>query len=169
MAMHEIFSQQAWSSCWMTLVLLATCTGCGSKGVVPIQPKFLLDGKPLKDASISFVRSGQEQGRASFGVTDENGVAQLTTYEPLDGVLPGNYSVVVIKAPENPMTFDVEKADTKDVDVLIRMSSMADANQPRRKRVRTVIPERYSDPGTTPLNCEVNDGSQELTFELTSK
>ena len=168
MAHPSAFAETTQRNYWIWLLILVGIVGCNSKGVVPIQPRFLLDGEPLKDASVSFIRTGSEQGRASFGVTDDDGVATLTTYEPLDGVLPGSYSVVVIKAPENPMTFDVEKADTSDVNVLIRMSSMGDASRPRRRRVRTVIPVRYSDPGTTPLKCEVTDGSEEFKFELTS-
>lgn len=142
--------------------------GCGSRGVVPIQPQFLLDGKPLQEASVSFIRTGVEEGRPAFGITDSNGVATLTTYEPLDGVLPGNYAVVVIKAPENAMTYTAEDADTSNIKDLVRMSTMGDAKPSRVKRVRSTIPEIYSDPGTTPLKCQVTPDVIEYQFELAS-
>lgn len=148
--------------------LLPLTLGCGSKGTIPIEPRFIFDGKPLKQASITFVRDGAEKGRASFGLTDEQGVAQLTTFSPLDGVLPGTYRVVVVKAPENAMTFTEEEPDLSDPNTMARMSSMSHLQQAptRGKRVRTTIPEVYSDPGTTPLQCEVSHDQAIYEFVL---
>ncbi|MEQ8209456.1 MAG: hypothetical protein RH917_06450 [Lacipirellulaceae bacterium] len=134
-----------------------------------IAPKFTVDGQPLKEASISFIRSDSEGGRAAFGVTDENGIAKLTTFEPFDGVLPGKYRVVVIKAPENPNTFDVENVDLNDPkDLALLSTGGAMPPKQRLKRRRTLLPEVYADPGTTPLNCEVSGASEDLTFEVDS-
>ena len=160
----------------LVLWALAGALGCGGKGTVPFEPVFLLDGAPLADASVSFVRFAGENGRAAFGVTDATGKASLTTFEPNDGVPPGAYQVVVIKAPDNPMSYEVANHDLSDRDALIQLSTMKAAGDamggPARRgsprRIRSVIPERYSDPGTTPLSCEVSAGTRELTFELTS-
>lgn len=145
------------------------CIGCGGQGVVPIETKFSLDGEPLKDASVTFIRSGSEQGRASFGMTDEDGIAKLTTYEPLDGVLPGNYVVVVVKSPEDAMTFEEVEIDPNDIQSLVKLSATP-SGSPRRqqRRVRTVIPRIYGNLSTTPLKCEVTNDSTEFEFELSS-
>lgn len=156
---------------WQIYGLLLIVLGCDSKGTVPIEPSFIFDGKPLQQASITFIRQSTKEGRASFGLTDDQGVAQLTTFKPLDGVLPGTYRVVVVKAPENAMTFTEEEPDLSDPKTLARMSSMSHLQQaPKRgKRVRTTIPEVYSDPGTTPLKCEVSHDQLKYEFVLSSE
>lgn len=151
--------------------LLALCVGCGGDGPIDVQPRFTVDGQPLKSASITFVRpAGEEGGRAAFGVTDENGVAKMTTFDPYDGILPGKYSVVVIKAPENAHTYQDVEIDAADPEALLKSSSMASMRQiSRRRRVRTLLPEAYSDPGTTPLACDVDSNTEELTFDVKSR
>lgn len=150
--------------------VLAMCLGCGGKGMVDVHPKFTVDGQPLPDASITFVRQSDEGGRASFGVTDSNGVAQMTTFEPYDGVLPGTYSVVVIKAPENAYTFEEEAVDPTDPSLLLQGSAMREMRQTtRQKRVRSLLPEEYTDPGTTPLECTIDSSTKDLVFDIKTK
>lgn len=154
----------------LIIVSILSICGCGGNDVVQVEPRFTVDGKPLAEASITFVRSGEaEGGRAAFGITDEQGVAKLTTYEPYDGVPPGKYAVVVIKAPENPQTFEEEVIDPADTDALLRSSVMSDQRATRRRRVRTVLPEEYSDPGTTPLACAVDPSTADLVFDIETK
>ncbi|MAT69427.1 MAG: hypothetical protein CMJ58_07860 [Planctomycetaceae bacterium] len=171
--MHQSFADTRLRQLMRALVAaLATVAvaGCGGKGVVPIEPRFSLDGQPLDGASVSFIRSNGEKGRASFGITDANGIAKMTTFEPNDGVLPGSYSVVVIKAPDNAMTYEVEEVDPNDVDALMKLSSSQGAvPQQRRKRVRTTIPEIYAQPSTTPLTCKVDSDSEAFEFTLSSR
>ena len=142
--------------------------GCGGKGVVPVETQILLDGKPLAQASVTLIRTGGEEGRAAVGITEESGIAKLTTFEPFDGALPGSYAVVVIKPPENPHTY--QDVDVDNVDSMIEQSSMyAARKQQKRYRVRTVIPKIYGSVQSTPLKCTVAAGSQEFKFDLTSK
>ena len=150
------------------LVTLAASVGCGGKGVVPVEAKVLLDGQPLNEASVTFIRASGEKGRAAFGITDSSGIVKLTTYEPLDGALPGNYTVVIIKAPENAHTYETVE-DTDDVTKMIERSSMSGyAPKQRQQRVRTVIPKIYSKVNSTPLTCQVTNGGEQFTFELKS-
>lgn len=146
----------------------AAVCGCGGSGVVPIEAQFLVDGEPLQQASVSFVRQDAEGGRAAFGVTRDDGKATLTTYKPNDGVLPGEYRVTVIKAPANPRTYvEVPADEAQSAEQLLSASSGRDARAaPRRKRVRSVLPEVYTDPGSTPLSCTVTRGDREFTFEV---
>lgn len=150
------------------VLVVALACGCGGSGVVPIEAQFLVDGEPLPRASVSFVRQDGQGGRAAFGVTGDDGKASLTTYKPNDGVLPGEYRVTVIQAPADPRTFaEVPTGDAQDAAQLLGASSGRNARAaPRRKRVRSLLPEVYTDPGSTPLSCTVSRGDRELTFEV---
>jgi hypothetical protein len=150
--------------------MLLGAIGCGAEGPIPISPTFLYDGKPLAEASISFVRTEGEQGRASFGITDSKGVVSLTTFAPGDGVMAGKYRVVVLKAPSNPYTYQADDQDLTDPKAIARLSAMGGGNaRSGPKRVISTIPEVYADPGTTPLTCTVTNAAEELKFELSSK
>ncbi|WP_425400329.1 carboxypeptidase-like regulatory domain-containing protein [Aeoliella sp.] len=155
-------------ACAVALAILPL-VGCGEPRVVNINPQFTIDGQPLQEASVTFVRSDESGGRAAFGVTDEKGVAKLTTYSPNDGVPPGKYNVVVIKAPENAHTYEAVQVDADSPEEVLRKSSMNLKQEARMKRVRSVLPEQYSDPGTTPLTCTVTGSSEDPAFELVSK
>lgn len=154
------------------LLLIPICIGCGGVNPVPIKPRVMLDGQPLSNASISFFREGAEEGRAGFGRTNSEGVATLTTFKPGDGVLPGSYRVVVTKSPENPNTFVVDESSTEqpDAQAMLKLSSMAAQGnpRPRRRRVRSVLPEIYSDPGTTPLRSTIDSSTRSFDIEVTS-
>ncbi len=158
---------------WLGLACLFGIVGCGGNGVVSISPTFTMDGAPLAEASVTFVRTDGEQGRASFGVTDSQGVAQLTTYEPFDGVMPGSYKVVVIKAPKGPAVMEqFTEPEPGDTEALIRMSAMSGMiaqPQARARFKRTLLPEVYSDPGTTPLSCTITSAGDSPAFEIDSK
>lgn len=149
---------------------LAACVGCGSDGPVAIAPRFTIDGQPLVEASISFFRTDGESGRASFGATDEQGVARLTTFKPLDGVLPGSYSVVVVKAPEYPVAYSYYSSGAQAAPSTPE-AKPAVAPPQRGKIIHSTLPDAYGDPGRTPLKCTVTPDSadSEITFELTSK
>jgi hypothetical protein len=164
---RRVLAKQGLQGCWLLTLALV---GCGKTGPIAINPTFLYDDKPLTEASISFVRSEKEQGRPAYGVTDVQGKATLTTYQPDDGVLPGTYRVVVIKPPENPMTFVEDNSNLTDPNAYGKiMASAAAANKRRTRRVVSIIPEVYADPGTTPLTCTVSADELEPKFELSSK
>lgn len=144
--------------------------GCGEPRTVPISPRFLVDGQPLASASVTFIRQGAEGGRAAFGVTDAEGKASLTTFKPHDGVAPGDYRVVVVQPPDDPHTYAAADAASDTPEAVVKQSAMAGKRLARRaKRVRTLLPEIYADPGTTPLMCSVSGSSDDLVFEIDSR
>lgn len=155
---------------WLVASLSAIAlVGCGQPKVIDIEPRFTSDGQPLADASIMFVRSDDEGGRAAFGVTNAEGVAQMTSYAPNDGICPGEYSVVVIKAPDNAHTYEEVEVDASSPEDVLRKSAMNLRPETRSKRVRTLLPEEYSDPGTTPLECTIDSSTEELVFDIPTK
>lgn len=155
-------------ACALALTVVSI-VGCGEPRVVNISPRFTIDGQPLQEASVTFIRIDGDGGRAAFGVTDDEGVALLTTYSPNDGVPPGEYRVVVIKAPANAHTYEEVEVDASSPEEVLRKSSMNLNQGTRLKRVRSLLPEHYSDPGTTPLTCTVTASSENPEFELDSK
>ncbi|MEQ8848969.1 hypothetical protein [Botrimarina sp.] len=155
---------------FLFLLLAGTAlVGCGEPRVVPVDATFTYDGEPLQQAAVTFVRQGEKGGRAAFGSTDDAGRLSLTTYSPNDGAPPGQYRVVVIKPPENEQTF--EEVEVTDAESMVKASapSAAEAPSRRNKWVRTLLPEAYADPGTTPLTCELSSRNNEFQFELSSK
>ncbi|MHC5540860.1 hypothetical protein ACYOEI_21775 [Singulisphaera rosea] len=85
----------------MTVLSLAL-PGCGSgEGSLPklegetqpVKGKILLsDGKPLVGATVHFIPT-QEKGAGARGTTGADGGFELTTREPGDGALAGDYKV----------------------------------------------------------------------------
>src|SRR3954471_13910998 len=79
---------------WVTwLLVLFFAVGCGSAKTTPVEGVVLLDGKPLAGASIQFVPQGA--GRDATGETDKDGQFVMSTFQSRDGMLPGNYKVVI--------------------------------------------------------------------------
>src|SRR5262245_56563198 len=77
-----------------TILLFAlTLLGCGGASMSPVAGVVLLDGKPLAGASIQFVPQGK--GRDATGQTDQNGQFTMSTVQPRDGMLAGEYKVVI--------------------------------------------------------------------------
>jgi hypothetical protein len=80
----------------LTLTLLS---GCGKKdnrpGRVPATGTVLQKGQPVAEATVIFESAGSTP--AATGKTDASGRFQLTTFEPNDGAVPGDYKVAIQK------------------------------------------------------------------------
>jgi hypothetical protein len=53
----------------------------------------MLDGQPLAGFTVTFISSDNK--RPAWGVTDEEGSFELTTYDLKDGCLPGEYKIIL--------------------------------------------------------------------------
>src|SRR5438045_2229921 len=74
--------------------LLLAGVGCADHAkLVKVSGVVLLDGKPFKDVTVTFVPEGS--GPPAAGVTDEDGNFELTTSTVGDGARPGDYKVVM--------------------------------------------------------------------------
>lgn len=71
--------------------------GCGGQKIVPVSGVVKLDGKPYKNAVVSFQPIGSKEdpnpGRGSAGVTDENGRFTLNYDGEKPGALVGKHRV----------------------------------------------------------------------------
>lgn len=144
-------------SFWVTA--LVGLIGCGaSTGPIPLSGIVKLDGKPLSNASISFVPEGT--GKQATGTTDDGGKFVLSTIDPRDGAFPGKYKVVI--AP-NTIASEVTESESADA------AMMADAAAAKSKKSTTPkFPQAYTRLDQTPITQEV-PAKAEVVFELNSK
>lgn len=82
----------------LSLVLVSGC-GPSTAGQLPtnkVTGTVTMNGAPVPGATVTF--SPTEKGiPAAIGMTDGQGVYTLTTYQPGDGAVEGNYKVTVTK------------------------------------------------------------------------
>jgi len=143
--------------CMMSLWVLP---GCGGANRPANRPETVLtsgtvmyQGKPVAGATVTFVAespaSQSTPARGAVGRTDESGQFKLTTFDPGDGVIPGNYRVTVAKmdataVAENP-----------------------DPTLPPPPPPKSVLPEKFADPNTSGLTAEVKQGGEnKFSFDL---
>ena len=132
----------------MLALLLTLLTGCGGgPKPLPVSGVVTLDGQPVADAGVMFCPA--ENGPMASGTTDAKGKFQLKTTNAL-GAMAGQYRVAISKKEESgPTTFGV-------VD-------------PRRIKVKWIIPQKYSNPETSGLKAAVGRDQSEFTFALVSQ
>lgn len=139
--------------------VILTCLGCfGSKPVDPSRAKVVpaggvvtYQGKPVEGADVTFIN--RTAGTTGTGRTDAAGRFVLTTYEPKDGVAPGE-QVVTIRRVE------IVDNTPKDVDV----SAGGKAVPPT---VTWLVPQKFSDASRSGLKASVTEqGPNSFPFDL---
>jgi hypothetical protein len=133
--------------------------GCGkSSTTVPVSGIVKLDGKPLANASVSFVPEGQ--GKQATGTTDEFGKFVLSTIDPRDGAMPGHYKVII-----SPNSAPIEAPEGQSADE--GMVSDAAAAKSKKQTVPK-FPQAYTRIDETPL-VEKVPADSEIVYDLSSK
>jgi len=110
------------------------------KNVHPVRGTVFLDGAPLAGAYVVLqARAGGKGGRGDAR-TEADGSFVLSTYQPGDGAVEGEYAVTVV----------------------LRQPFVDAAGRPGPNQ----LPERYSKVETTPLRVEVKPGVNDLILEM---
>lgn len=146
-----------------SLLILASCCllpGCGPgvpsdrPATYPVSGTVTMDGQPVANATLSFQLSDASRGAA--GVTDDQGRYDLTTFEPGDGAVPGEYLVAIMKYDAASQGAAVSEDDPNyDPNVT---ESVA----------KNLLPERYASVGTSGLKVTIiEEKNTEVNFELT--
>ena len=169
-------------------VLFASVAGC-SQGrkvdTVPVSGKVTFKGSPLEGATVAFVRKAQQGETAAqmpaSGVTDANGVYNLTTFvtpsKPQQGAVPGDYQVTIAKrATVSGPAAVMQGTDPKQMEEKIKnmspeerakMGGMGQSSKTRTEDPASEIPERYSLPDQSGLERTVTSGgAQTFDFDL---
>jgi hypothetical protein len=127
---------------------------------VAVQGIVRLDGQPLKSAAVQFVP--EDSGRDATAMTDENGRFVLSTFEPRDGAVPGEYKVVV-----TPVAPAQAAGPAMSVDEAMAAAA-AEAARGSAKPVHPGFPEKYTRVDQTPLRQSV-PAPGDVEIDLTSK
>ncbi|HJQ81618.1 MAG TPA: hypothetical protein VJ828_16770, partial [Lacipirellulaceae bacterium] len=136
-------------------IALAALTGCGSDGptLIPIRGEVLYKGTPLRNVPQGLVKylPKSDDARQASGRIQPDGSFVLTTFQNADGVTPGEYHVIVTAYTTQQLSREQVEAASGAV------------GQPR-----LLIPEKYTDPNTSPLTDVVDsDHSGFKRIELT--
>ena len=138
-------------------VVLAALAGCGSDGptVIPIRGDVVFKGAPLRDVPQGLVHylPKTAEGRQASGRIQPDGTFVLTTFKGGDGVVPGEYDIVVSAYATGPELTRAQVEATRGVGI----------NKPR-----LLIPQKYTEVTTSGLTDTVNsDHSGFRRIELT--
>jgi hypothetical protein len=147
--------------CLATLFVL----GCGN-GMVDVKARVTLDGKPLDGAAVSLVSAGGSGIRGASGLTDANGEVGFTTFAPNDGVLPGEFKVVVTKTPKS-VEEEMASYDRNNPEDMERKAARERAGA-NAAFTPSLLPRQYLSPDTTPLSCKVPPDEDVVEFALVS-
>ncbi len=148
----------------VAMMVLAGCGGAGTSDrpdTVEVTGTVTYNDVPVAGATVTF-KPQSSDGRGATGRTDDSGRYQMTTFEPNDGVIPGEYHVTVTKAigPETPQgDVEIDLDDTGD-----------DLSQPAAGSSETEVflPQRYAEAETSGLDATVTaDGENVFDFALT--
>ncbi len=142
-------------------VVLAGC-GPSYPSTIPVSGTITLQGKPVEGADVNFIPDAAQQGAVRFGTgrTDAQGKYRLTSFQPNDGVTPGNYRVTVVMPPKAAPIMDASNPSA-GYGQMMQQAAAGQAN------IGEGIPVKYTNPATTDLKAEVTRGGQtEFNFDL---
>lgn len=137
MTISSIQQLRLLSFCVSLLVLSGCGSGNGAESrprVFPVKGTVTFKGKPLANATITFIPDGP--GESATGVTDSDGSYFLSTYHRKDGAVIGGHVVTVSVGPSSDVPY------VPGFDQFYKTS---------------LIPKSYLDAKSTPLNVEVKD------------
>lgn len=160
---RNLDAQRLWAVMAFAAMLLAV-VGCGGVRRFPVAGVITLDGKPEKDAAITFIPAAG--GRPGLASTDGSGRFVVREAGMIVGILPGRYQVVVFKAVISRGRTISAPAPGPHADG--RPVTMIDLNMGDEKIERYIVPERYGRPETSGLEVTVDGPAKDLVFSLTT-
>ena len=129
--------------------------GCGKQGLIPVSGTITWNGEPLScgpqcPGSVTFQPSSGMSGRLAVGSIDDSGEYQLTTFEPGDGIAPGEYQVHV---------------NVMRILVAPDLSPEASLAEKIGKRER-VLPDKYYNGQTSGLTATIKEADDARTIDF---
>ncbi len=150
----------------VTVGVLGLLLGCGGSEANPNRPETVpvtvtvtQGGTAVAGATVNFIPASNAGGHAGSAITDDNGQAEVRTFETGDGLVPGEYSVTVVKVAAPPQTGSGSEDEG---------SYQPPAAGEPAPVAKSSLPEKYSQPTSSPLKASIpsTGEAQELTFEL---
>jgi hypothetical protein len=131
------------------------CLGCsgGSKieGIAPVTGTVTMNGSPVEGATVIFAPAGQGS-RSASGKTDASGKFSLTTLQPGDGAMPGDYTVMVTKTEVT----ESKKVSDDEATEIIRKTG----KPPVTSQTKNLLPAKYGDIAKSDLKATVKKGQK---------
>lgn len=154
-------------SCFAMCVLagaVMAVAGCGGVRRYQIEGIVTLDGKPEKDAAITFIPAAG--GRPGLASTDADGRFVIREAGMVEGLVSGRYQVVVFKAiMSSVQTVRGPAPGPHPEDQPVPLIDIPIGSQ---KIERYIVPERYSRPDTSGLEVTVTGPAKDVVFSLTT-
>ena len=125
---------------WLLALALA---GCGGSGLVTVKGKVTLDGKALTSGTVTFHPSGT--GATSYGTLQSDGTFRVQSGTE-QGLAPGKYRVTVMAMAASPTP------GPGNVEVV----------------PKSLVPAKYTSPGTSGLEYTVPAGGGQFDIALKS-
>ena len=141
-------------------VFIIAVIGCGSGGglrVEYVEGVVTLDGKPVSDASVTFIPTSDTPTiETAMGMTNERGVYKLSSMngKPLAGAVAGEYKVLVSKIEAKSLSEGVEYGTSFGYSVPYTQTHL--------------LPAVYRNPDDTPFRVTVKKGKNKMDIELKS-
>ena len=163
-----------------SLAVLATIiAGCGGRSkAVTVTGIVTLDDVPVEGVSVRFIPVDPSKGEHAFGTTGSDGRYRLTTKNPEDGAIPGDYKVVVTMAESRDAPEGMAAGSggaPRPGEMTGPMKSFSGEQQRKQggsggatKKAPTKIPAVYNEFKTTPLTATVPAGG-DINLPLHSK
>lgn len=152
-------------SCFVMCVFAGVAmavAGCGGVRRYPIEGIVTLDGKPEKDAAITFIPAAG--GRPGLAFTKADGRFAIREAGIVEGLMSGRYQVVVFKAiMSSVQTVRGPAPGPHPEDQPVPLIDIPIGSQ---KIERYIVPERYTRPETSGLEVTVTGPAEDLIFSL---
>ena len=132
---------RSWLPSAIGVFLVLSATGCGAKPI-PTKGVLTVGGNPLANATVLFTPEDPE-GKNATGLTNAEGVFELTTFKLKDGALRGSYKVTVVYSDPIELPKNLKTPEE------FQEASAKISAKP------SVIPEMYTRLDQTPLTHRV--------------
>jgi hypothetical protein len=142
------------------VVLLVLFTGCGNSGLAKVSGRVTVGGKAVTSGTIMFYPAN---GPGAVGEIKPDGGYTLTTYRPGDGAAIGRHIVAIHATSIGPS--NILEANSIE-DELHTPGQAASGKILVPGKVTWLIPEKYSQPATSPFVAEVKAGENDIPFEI---
>jgi hypothetical protein len=137
------------------LAMFCLLAGCGPSrpATVPVSGRVTWQGKPVVTGRITFY---PVTGRPATSPIAPDGTYRLTTFRPDDGAILGKHCVTI------------SASQTAHVKVPKSMAEEARTGMfgQEAPKIEWLVPEKYSQPGTSPLTAEVTADQKPIDFNL---
>jgi hypothetical protein len=137
----------------LLMFLASTLLGCGEESTgrptAPTTISVTYKGKPVAGANITLMAT--DDRTPGFGLTDEKGEAQITTYSPGDGAIVTSHQISVTKMLLDKKLTDVPQISQDD-------PSYDPRDPPSVAPPKNLLPQKYSLPTTSGLTCTIEAG-----------